>query len=338
MEEADTLEMSESQAYLATPYFMVNPALNEFETARAASKGGSISSWPEVVNYLLTTYATPSAIRQSIRQAVAEFRAVKQGTNELEDVYAQRVNKATYRCGNAFDEHEKITAFVDGLIPEIRNLVARYRESQSRETLSYEKLVQFAKDEGSSFRTRNKVTTASLTPKLLTQKELEVRKTKPQRVHFAESLYQIDDEGSNDILGALFGDADSSIPTSELPSTTPSGSTEETDPIAYGERRVMPPRLPYESNATRNARTGWGDAVKLISDIICYLCYGKGHMASRCPCILKDLKLIKSNYESLTDEERKRVPEESYKRVCAFLAAGNPGVQQGSTVNSNPKN
>ena len=107
VEEAGTLGMSESQAYLAVPYFLVNPALNEFDTTRAASKVGSISVWPEVVNYLLSTYATPSAIRQ----AVAEFRAVKQAATETEDVYAQRVNKATYQCGNAFDEYEKMTVF-----------------------------------------------------------------------------------------------------------------------------------------------------------------------------------------------------------------------------------
>ena len=150
-----------------------------------------------------------------------------------------------------------------------------------------------------------------------------------------------EDQEGNDILGALFGEAESSVPTSELPSTIPTDSTEESDAIAYGERRVMPARLPFDTNATRNLRPGWSGTTRPTSTIIFYLCYGKGHMANRCTCALKDMRVIKHNFESLTEEERKGVPDESYKRVCAFLAAGNAETQQpaeGNAAQTNPKN
>ena len=58
--------------------------------------------------------------------------------------YSGRLNDAAHRCGNVYDEIDKMTFFVNGLLPSIQTVVARHREAQARRDLSYEELVQFA--------------------------------------------------------------------------------------------------------------------------------------------------------------------------------------------------
>lgn len=46
------------------------------------------------------------------------------------------------------NEDEKMTVFVDGLDNSIRTFVARFRDNEARYEMTFERLVQFAKDEG----------------------------------------------------------------------------------------------------------------------------------------------------------------------------------------------
>ena len=100
------------------------------------------------MQYLLRTYATPAAIRN----ATNELRSIRQSADEDELAYGSRINHEVYRCGNIYEEYEKRTFFIYGLRPETMTLVARFRENQYRQNLTFQRIIQFGKDEEDSFR------------------------------------------------------------------------------------------------------------------------------------------------------------------------------------------
>ena len=79
---------------------------------------------------------------------MSDLRMTRQSTTEDENAYAARINQATYRCANIHSEDEKMTFYVDGLMPNIRTTVARFRENEFRQDMTFERLIQIAKDEG----------------------------------------------------------------------------------------------------------------------------------------------------------------------------------------------
>ena len=109
------------------PYFLIGDVEKLFRAAQCAGstalEGGE--NWPQAVQYLLRTYATPNVIRDAVSQA----RAISQKDDEDEVAYSTRLYKALYRCGNIFPQQEQITMFLDGLLPTTRTIVARHRES-----------------------------------------------------------------------------------------------------------------------------------------------------------------------------------------------------------------
>lgn len=150
VEECDLEGISESQACLILPSFLRGSALDNFRASRGASSHGGLRTWPEYVQYFLATYATASAIRE----AVNTFKTMRQKATEDELSYASRVNTAAFRCGNAFPLDDKITVFAYGLIPAIRTIVSRQLEQTPPKSRTYERVVQFARDEGEAYRAR----------------------------------------------------------------------------------------------------------------------------------------------------------------------------------------
>ena len=149
-EECDILGMTEGQAFMALPKFLAKTAATQYRARQHGGHAGGITAWPEAVQYLLRTYATPGAIRR----ATSDLRTIRQLPDEDESAYAARINEAAYRCGNIHLEDEKMTFFVDGLQPELRTTVARYREDQPRHEMTLERLVHHAQDEGDALRAR----------------------------------------------------------------------------------------------------------------------------------------------------------------------------------------
>ncbi|CAN8070507.1 unnamed protein product [Agarophyton chilense] len=148
--EADTLEMSEPQAFLSLPHFLKGFALEQYRSvcgSLTADEGG-VTSWPEAVQYLLRSYSTSNAIRQ----AILDLRDVTQKPEKGEAKYNSRLNKASVRCGNVHSTEDKTTLYIDGLDQSIKSLVARYRGKHGR--VSFLELVQFAKAEGDAVRAR----------------------------------------------------------------------------------------------------------------------------------------------------------------------------------------
>ena len=107
-----------------------------------------VASWTEAVQYFLRTYATPSAISN----AAAASSNITQEWNEYEKEYADLINEAACRCGNVQSKVEKMTIFVDWLIGTIYTTSARYREDEPRRTMTLERLVQYVRDKGETFR------------------------------------------------------------------------------------------------------------------------------------------------------------------------------------------
>lgn len=58
--------------------------------------------------------------------------------------------------------------FVDGFSPQIRTVVAHYREDQPRATLTYDRLVQYTRDEGDAYRACNTTMYGNTRPALKT--------------------------------------------------------------------------------------------------------------------------------------------------------------------------
>ena len=78
VEQCDTLGMGETQAFMNLPRFLIENARTQYRTMQSGSRSSGVTCWPEGVQYLLRTYATPVAIRN----ATAEFRNVRQTPDE----------------------------------------------------------------------------------------------------------------------------------------------------------------------------------------------------------------------------------------------------------------
>ena len=244
-EEADTVGIAEETAYPLLGSYMVEPADLAFRSAKGRGKAG-VSCYPEAVNWLLNTYCTPAVLRS----AAASMKNLAQKNGETEVDFGTRLRLAANRCGNAFDEEELMSIFIDGLDPRIRPYVARYRESRPRDDSTLDILISFARDEGDGLRARFGRNTRAVASKVNFVDELP-------SVH----SYNVGNAEAPDPIG-LIGDGMKSQDTDDLPSTVEDLGA---DSILYGESReyrrgrkmVMPPRIPYEERNSRSTRVGW---------------------------------------------------------------------------------
>ncbi len=317
-EEADLVGMTEAQLFAALPRFLTGSASTQFHASRSASRSGGVRSWPEAVHYFLGTYATPLAIRQ----AVQKVSDLKQGANESELEYSARLCEAIHRCGNVYDEPQKMTLFINGLVPEIQSVVARFREQTPRSHMRYEALVQFARDEGHTYRTRAGIGRAATTRK---------PSTPPPRprdgVHFIDKPEVIPDTQGADLFLATQEHSEpntgltSSINTSDLP------DTDELNPPNKEGQEVLvmapPPRIQHATKSLNSQRPGWVQR----QAIICHHCYAPNHVSPDCELDPSALPTVVSNYEALTEQQRKTVPRIAYdiaKKLCAKGGLADP--------------
>lgn len=313
VEEADTLKMTEAQAYLALPHYLSGQASRTYRSSRNGAHSGGVSCWPEAVQYLLRTYATASAIRE----AVSTVRNTRQKHGENEAEYSTRINHAVYRCGNVFDESEKMSMFVNGLSLKIQPLVSRFREANHRQGLTYEELVQYAMDEGDANRAR------------MTDIRVVKPKITTRGVHFvdiADSTENVNSENTEHVMVL----PEESIPTYELPSTASQQSAsvsnayddlpvEEQLMYAGQARHVPPTAIPYGDKKTIPTRVGWIKR-EPAKDIICFQCYEENdHISPKCTVTVNELWKVVDNYENLTPEQKSRVPDTAYHAAKGYL-------------------
>lgn len=77
----DMLNISASQAFIALPKFLADPANSQFRTKLSGEfLQGGIKGWPEAIEYVLHTYAITFAMGEGLE----DFRNVKQDEHEKE--------------------------------------------------------------------------------------------------------------------------------------------------------------------------------------------------------------------------------------------------------------
>lgn len=129
---------------------MTKNLAQNYRSSSNNSHSGSIVRWTESFPYLMRTYTT----EQAIRKAVEHFENFRQASNEDGHAFASRVSVAAYWCGSVHTEVEKVTIFINGLLPAIRSVVSRFRHEQPRYLLTFDRIVSYARDERESYRAR----------------------------------------------------------------------------------------------------------------------------------------------------------------------------------------
>ena len=339
--DADTLKMSEAQTCIAVPYFLRGNAEQQFNTVRGSTiaRDGGVAYWLEVLQYLLRSYATSPAISGAIR----DLRDTRQHPGETETGFITNLNTAFYYSGNV---HTSEKMFVDGLDPVVKTLVEQRREESRR--INYLQLVQYARAEGEPNRARLSASRRS-TP-MLEQENHSWKPVKPPRwaendkVMFAESTADSRESPidanqpryTEDEVHVI-GEADSSIPTDELPTTLVGSSTTTADPLLAVQAHVPAPHVnnqEWDRGMSRN-RPGWKTPYKAEAygrrpaqprtTPICHEFYRTVHISPRCTNPIADRKKFISNYASLTEMEGARMQATACFRAKAeFPPNGSP--------------
>ena len=328
-EEADLNGLTEAQALVALPRFLTGDASLSFQTAQSSGHAGGVNSWPEAVHHLLTTYATPG----SIREAVLRVQEMKQKASEDELSYNARLSQAIYRCGNVYSESQKITFFVNGLLPDIRSRVARHRESIPRHAVRYNMIVQYARDEGETVRAqhasvrqmpRRQATPSRETPVNL----LESGSGRPPSNNDAQDLFLLQNGQA-----ALTEPQPVSDNTSDLPSTCDmAGQSDHAHDHLF---MVQAPHVPHGDKQLERNRPGW----KAKPPLVCHTCFVKNkHISPDCNANPFDFALIVRNYEALTPSERSLVPSSAYYLAKRCLEAGASPASNNNPNPNSPKN
>lgn len=77
---------------------------------------GGVTSWPELVQYLLRSYAA----RQALMNVLSSLRDVKQGRAEDGRNLGDRVSKQFRTCKGVKYTEGCICTYIQGLVPSIR--------------------------------------------------------------------------------------------------------------------------------------------------------------------------------------------------------------------------
>lgn len=86
-----------------------------------------------MVQYLPKNYTTASVIRE----AISDLHSIRQGKKETEIEFISRLNRASYSCGNLFNDVDEVEMYVDALLLQILTVVDRYRGDQPRASLTF---------------------------------------------------------------------------------------------------------------------------------------------------------------------------------------------------------
>lgn len=137
----------------------------------------------------------------------------------------------SYRCGKLHTDADKISLSLDELHNSTRTIVERYRENEPRSELTFESLVQYARDEVKDNRERN--LTARISERL-------VNITPPTRgVHCLETRETRNIYEESELENCTSWKTDR-YPTEELPSTKDGEHS-----VRYIEHNVPARLLPY---------------------------------------------------------------------------------------------
>ena len=338
--EADLLGMSEAQAVLAIPSFLKGNASIRYEAAN------NVGTWPDTVQYFLLSYATDSVIEEAIR----DLRDITQKSGEAEVDYSTRLTESELRCGNIHRWNERKLRFIDGLLPEIKPIVAQYNRNHRNAT--YWDLVEFAQSEGEAARARGGMRRYTPIPQYRGSSSV-----KPMAKSTSRRVYLMEPSDTATVRGSR---AENTGESGELhliteednsgsnPTTTTTTTVEtidatriesEAEPVFMTDyyRRdnwVRPQNVPYQTRNMRSNRPGWMDnrnnpgpsrppraqPQPPQTRLFRYTCYQEGHISPDCPGQITAQTIIR-NYESLPREILRMVPASSYWKARDELDA-----------------
>lgn len=117
VEKADKFGVSESHTFLIMPKLLNSRAERNLPSICNRAKNGAVTCCQEAVNHFLRTYATLGAIGN----AANNLRNIRHLPREGETTYGRHINQAAHRCGNVYDETDKMTLFFEWNFAEYSN-------------------------------------------------------------------------------------------------------------------------------------------------------------------------------------------------------------------------
>ena len=145
--------LHEGAALWCFQFFLTGSALARVQSRLLGESGAVdghrdevLSSYPEVVNYLLRTYATD----EIIAEAYSEVTNYIQSTGMSEMEYGDRLWRKALRCGNVFSDDRLKSLYAEGLLPAIRVQVRHHLTTHPR--LSFMELTRYAEGCGTAHR------------------------------------------------------------------------------------------------------------------------------------------------------------------------------------------
>ena len=370
VQEFDTQEMNEGQAICLLPEFLSGIALRQYTSVSqtAGSHHGKISVWPEAVQWLLRSFATDEAIRQ----AVLALREVQQRPSEDEMDFYIRLTDASNRCGNVYSMDDQLTMFIEGLHASIKPMVSQYR--QDNRDVSFLRLVNYAKAQGSASRAKEKKTkTVTIQTPVTLRVGSKPKVPHPIRKnraagHLADSVtgsegHSAQRSNENYYEEAFVAEGDFIEPsegygygenggigtsTLQTPTYTTESHSDPTDPVMTfrGRRHTPAPRLPMEDKGTAFRRPVWTGRPlargpprspyrQKKHGLICYHFHEKGHGAPTFLLSVRELHCVLKNHETLSPMEKLGIPSTSYLKVKQWFESQTASTLSASAESSN---
>lgn len=103
--------------------------------------------YPEVVQYLLETYAMDDVVMDAHPNVIS----YRQSSNMTEEDFGDTLWRKAYRCGNVFSENRLTQHFIVGMLPAIMTHVDNHHMDHTNP--SYRQLVNYADGYGKTYRT-----------------------------------------------------------------------------------------------------------------------------------------------------------------------------------------
>lgn len=314
-------KLSEGAGIRLWPHFLKDSAREEFITVHEDCDEdlGGVSTWPEAVHWLLTTYAR----EEYLQDAADKLEAMRQQPGEREEVFAGRLRKQSRVIAGAYSTEDLMGLFQRGTTPEKRALLRIERPKFTGPT-AFHDFVSYASALGQN----SGITRRPSTPHFRvgtkapgrTVNHLELQR--PVSAHLGNTIAlahqgeppsgflqedphpedTLTSNGSSAAATSYYSayDGYEAPPEGTTPMTTDSllamTSGPPTQPFA-GRDRARPGgrqarRFQSGGDQSRNGvrrSSRWPDGTSSIPDI-CFECFQKGHRRPFCPTVDRGVK------------------------------------------------
>ena len=275
--------ISEGMAVYAVPHFLTGDAETRYTRvlpdAGSQPGGAALTSFPEVVNWFLTTYAEPHALAL----AQDRFSRATLELTESVEAFSVRLRGLSELCGNIHTEGTMKQQFIQGLPEYLRTDAYVYNTL----VCTYQQLVTYAAEKYQAVRDVAKLAQA------VGEVQMGSHGLRRHRTHSPPR--------------PPTGPSPALVVAEEASKTTPE------EPLAKGG----PSRTPWASmgHAPRFLGGRIGDGRR---NPRCYLCWEEGHMAYGCPLLSEGqreaVKRARDAFLSATNTSRASRDRQAYNK------------------------